>query len=159
MKILLEAFKVVKEKEKKLKLVIVGNQNNFRTKDEEVIRLLSDKKLNENIIFTGYINNNELKKLIAEAKILVQPSLYEGFGIPPLEALTLGTNVIVSNIEVFNEIYGEYNVKFFDINNINSLSSTILKNLNNNKNNYVNLEKFSYFEVSKSIIEELEYEK
>lgn len=68
LKILLEAFKLVKKEDKKLKLVIVGNQNNFRTKDKEVIELLEDRNLNKDIIFTGYVDNKELKKLIAEAR-------------------------------------------------------------------------------------------
>lgn len=125
LKTLLEAFKLVKEKDKKLKLVIVGNQNNFRTKDKEVIKLLENPNLNNDIIFTGYVNNKELKKLIAEARILVQPSLYEGFGIPPLEALALGTNVIVSDIEVFREIYNSLPVIFFKIFDVKMLEKKI----------------------------------
>ena len=61
LKTLLEAFKLVKKVDKTLKLVIVGNQNNFRTKDKKVIKLLEDKTLHRDIIFTGYIDNNELR--------------------------------------------------------------------------------------------------
>lgn len=53
--------------------------------------------------------------MIAEAKVLVQPSLYEGFGIPPLEALALGTPVIISDIDVFKELYPETLVNFFQL--------------------------------------------
>lgn len=116
LKILLKAFELLKRDGSNLKLMIVGNQKNFRTKDKEVINLLENQKLNKDIIFTGYVENNELKKLIAEAKILIQPSLYEGFGIPPLEALALGTNAIVSDIEVFKEIYSDLPVTFFRVN-------------------------------------------
>ena len=158
LKILLEAFKLVKKEDKKLKLVIVGNQNNFRTKDKEVIELLEDRNLNKDIIFTGYVDNKELKKLIAEARILVQPSLYEGFGIPPLEALALGTNVIVSDIEVFREVYTQMNIIFFKLNDKNDLSKKILSyNLiveNRLKNEEI-LEKYSYFNVSQIIQGEL----
>lgn len=158
LKILLEAFKLVKKEDKKLKLVIVGNQNNFRTKDKEVIELLEDRNLNKDIIFTGYVDNKELKKLIAEARILVQPSLYEGVGIPPLEALALGTNVIVSDIEVFREVYTQMNIIFFKLNDKNDLSKKILSyNLiveNRLKNEEI-LEKYSYFNVSQIIQGEL----
>ena len=51
------------------------------------------------------------------AECLVQPSLYEGFGIPPLEALYLGCSVIVSDIPVFKEIYNDLPVCFFDSRN------------------------------------------
>lgn len=158
LKILLEAFKLVKKEDKKLKLVIVGNQNNFRTKDKEVIKLLEDKKLNKDIVFTGYVGNKELKKLIAEARILVQPSLYEGFGIPPLEALALGTNVIVSDIETFREIYIKRQVIFFKLNDKNNLSKKILNNYLVEQNKLKNkkiIEKYSYFNVSQIIQREL----
>lgn len=159
LKILLEAFKLVKEQDKNLKLVIVGNQNNFRTKDKEVIELLEDKKLNKDIVFTGYVDNKELKKLIAEARMLVQPSLYEGFGIPPLEALVLGTNVIVSDIEVFREVYNESEVEYFEVNNIKKLVYNIFKNLKIQKEKFKISSHFSYIEVSKIIIKELNNER
>ena len=116
LKTLLKAFELLKKDGSNLKLMIVGNQKNFRTKDKEVINLLENQNLNKDIIFTGYVKDEELKKLIAEAKILIQPSLYEGFGIPPLEALALGTNAIVSDIEVFKEIYNDLPVTFFRVN-------------------------------------------
>jgi len=44
---------------------------------------------------------------------LVQPSLYEGFGLPPLEAMVLGTPALISDILVFKEIYNDFPVTFF----------------------------------------------
>lgn len=89
---------------------------------------------------------------------MVQPSLYEGFGIPPLEALALGTNVIVSDIEVFREVYTQMNIIFFKLNDKNDLSKKILSyNLiveNRLKNEEI-LEKYSYFNVSQIIQGEL----
>ena len=154
LKILLEAFKLIKETDKTLKLVIVGNQNNFRTKDKEVIELLENRNLHGDIIFTGYVDNKELKKLIAEAKILVQPSLYEGFGIPPLEALVLGTNILISDIEVFKELYSDIGDIFFKINSKDELSNKIL-NICSYKLTEEQMKKillrYSYFNVSKII--------
>lgn len=154
LKILLEAFKLIKETDKALKLVIVGNQNNFRTKDKEVIELLENRNLHGDIIFTGYVDNKELKKLIAEAKILVQPSLYEGFGIPPLEALVLGTNILISDIEVFKELYSDIGDIFFKINSKDELSNKIL-NICSYKLAEEQMKKillrYSYFNVSKII--------
>lgn len=126
LKTLLQAFEELKKEGYSSKLVIVGNQKNFKTVDKEVIKILEDKNLNKDIIFTGYVNNKELKKLIAEAKILIQPSLYEGFGIPPLEALALGTNVILSDIEVFKEIYSKLPVTFFKAEDQKDLKIKIL---------------------------------
>ena len=60
-----------------------------------------------NARFIGYISDEELMALYHHASVFVYPSLYEGFGIPPLEAMMCGCQVVVSNIEVFREIYGD----------------------------------------------------
>lgn len=59
-----------------------------------------------NIILTGRIDDGEVKALMTGCKAFLFPSLYEGFGIPPLEALCAGANVVVSDIPVFHEIFG-----------------------------------------------------
>ncbi|MBR3307224.1 MAG: glycosyltransferase family 4 protein [Lachnospiraceae bacterium] len=69
-------------------------------------RRLADKQP-ENLIYTGYISDGEVKALYQKAKALIQPSLYEGFGIPPLEALSVGGKAIVSNASCLPEIYGD----------------------------------------------------
>lgn len=61
-----------------------------------------------NIIFLEEVKDEEYKALMENAKAFVMPTKLEGFGIPPLEALSLGTKVIVSNIPVFLEIYKDY---------------------------------------------------
>lgn len=58
-----------------------------------------------NVIFTGYITNEEIKSLMMHCKALIQPSIYEGFGLPPLEALSVGTSIIVSDQSCLPEIY------------------------------------------------------
>jgi len=103
----------------KPKLVIVGNFENFKTKDKKLIRIF--QKQTENIIFTGKIDNFTLFSLIKNSVALIQPSVYEGFGLPPLEALFLGTKVILSDIDVFKEIYSNLPVIFFQKSNVNDL--------------------------------------
>ena len=79
--------------------VVSGNMNNSvfnNVKEEEEIK---------NVIYTGYLNDEQLVTLYKECKAFIFPSLYEGFGIPPLEALTVGCKkIILSNIPVFKEI-------------------------------------------------------
>ena len=60
----------------------------------------------ENVIYLGYQSSEKIKALLYEAKALVFPSLYEGFGLPPLEALACGIPAIVSDIPVMHEIFG-----------------------------------------------------
>lgn len=61
----------------------------------------------DNVIFTGYLSDGEMKALMAHCRALIQPSFYEGFGIPPLEALSLGKDIIIAKASCFPEIYGE----------------------------------------------------
>jgi len=60
----------------------------------------------KNIIFTGYLNDSHIKYLMEKCKALIMPSYYEGFGIPPLEALCCGAQIIISNTASLPEIYG-----------------------------------------------------
>lgn len=59
----------------------------------------------ENVIFTGYLTDEEIKSLMANCTAFIQPSIIEGFGIPPMEAMSAGANCIVSNTSSLPEIY------------------------------------------------------
>lgn len=59
-----------------------------------------------NIKYLGYISDGHAKALMENCKALLYPSFYEGFGIPPMEALSIGTQVILSDIPVHRETYG-----------------------------------------------------
>lgn len=80
----------------------------------------------EGVVFTGRVGDDALLAEIAGAKFLIQPSLYEGFGVPPLEALWLGTKPIISDIPVFREVYGDLDVVFFKGEDAQSLRDAIL---------------------------------
>ena len=110
--------------EEKPKLIVVGSRENFRTEDRELGRQLSFAEKN-GIIFTGFIPDKKLKELLSSAKVLVQPSLYEGFGIPPLQALYSGTKVVISDIPVFKEIYADLPVCFFKAGSIEDLAQKL----------------------------------
>ncbi len=65
-----------------------------------------DCKAPDNVVFTGYVSDGEMKSLVMNCKALVHPSLDEGFGIPPLEALALGRPAVVARASCLPEIYG-----------------------------------------------------
>ena len=123
--VLVDAFKIAKEKGFDLTLKIVGNSENFRTADENIFKTISEAPKNS-ILFTGRISDEELKNLYKKTKRLVQPSFYEGFGMPPLEAMSLGTKAIISDIPVFKEIYRNFPVTFFKTGNCNDLAEKLL---------------------------------
>lgn len=66
----------------------------------------SDKFLFDNVKYAGYVSDAELRSLYEHAACFVFPSYYEGFGLPPLEAMSLGCPVIVSNIASLPEVCG-----------------------------------------------------
>ncbi|SEA48398.1 Glycosyltransferase involved in cell wall bisynthesis [Oribacterium sp. KHPX15] len=98
-----------------LKLVIVGKK---AWKDDEAA-YISEEDM-KSIILTGYVKRENLVGLLNEAEGLIYPSLFEGFGIPPLEALRCGTRVAVSDIEVMHEVLGDSAI-YFDPKDIGSI--------------------------------------
>ena len=87
------------------KLVLAGQKGYGFDEIKETIRLL-DPKINSNIILPGYVAEKDLPHLYAGAELFVFPSLYEGFGLPILEAMACGTAVICSNTSSLPESAG-----------------------------------------------------
>lgn len=118
LKTLIDAFHMLPKGAYQLK--IIGEREGFLVGMDE-------KDLDsEDVIFTGRLNDDQLLHEIASAAFLVQPSLYEGFGLPPLEALYLGTQPIISDIPVFKEIYGDLPVIFFKCEDAEDLRGRVL---------------------------------
>jgi glycosyltransferase involved in cell wall biosynthesis len=86
-------------------LVIVGKKDGFILGDPEVFAQAS--KLGNRVRFTGAISDSELIAWVANAEALVFPSLYEGFGIPPLEAMAVSCPTIVSDLPPVRETCGD----------------------------------------------------
>lgn len=96
---LVEAFNKIEDKS--VKLYIIGMQfKAFNTPD--MAKLIQD-----NVILTGYLDDESLQKMYRGALFSVYPSLYEGFGIPPLESMSYGCPVIASDIPALREISGD----------------------------------------------------
>jgi glycosyltransferase involved in cell wall biosynthesis len=87
---------------KNIKLVLVGSRNKIFSNQH-----LDRFSAKQNIIFTDYVPNEHLKYLYKNARLLVFPSLYEGFGLPPLEAMACGCPVVVSNVASLPEVCGD----------------------------------------------------
>lgn len=85
-------------------LVLVGPNDRFEGHIQSRIQQL---KLNNRILSTGFVPDNDLPILYSLAKFLVMPSFYEGFGLPVLEAMACGTPVIVSSTSSLPEVVGE----------------------------------------------------
>jgi glycosyltransferase involved in cell wall biosynthesis len=127
---LLEAFSATRKEGLRHKLVVVGSKDNFRSQDSGALEQLSAMEA-EALEFTGFISDERLRELLAEAALLVQPSLYEGFGLPPLEAMVSGTEALISDIPVFKEIYDGFPVNFFKAGDSRDLKNKLMELLYN----------------------------
>jgi glycosyltransferase involved in cell wall biosynthesis len=136
---LMKAFfnlKLKNDKFKDLKLVI-GGKLKAHNYDSRIDELIVENKNNplkkdflKDLIFTGYLESNDLVKLYREAEVFVFPSLYEGFGLPLVEAMASGTPVVCSNIDCFKEIGGQA-VEFYEKANPSDLTNKLTEIINN----------------------------
>jgi glycosyltransferase involved in cell wall biosynthesis len=74
---------------------------------DEVFKLVEDLKLQDQVRFTGYVEDADLPALYSAAEAFVYPSFYEGFGLPPLEAMACGAPVITSDVSSLPEVVGK----------------------------------------------------
>jgi glycosyltransferase involved in cell wall biosynthesis len=101
---LVKAYFLAVKQGMKEKLVIVGKKGWYY---EDLFELVKKLHLEDKIIFTGYADDKDTPVLYSGAKALVFPSLYEGFGFTPLEAMACGVPVIVSNTSSIPEVVGK----------------------------------------------------
>ena len=97
------AFAQVLAKSQDLHLVLVGKQDYFYAR----LRAQVEKQKIANVIFPGFVADQDLSAVYAQALLYVFPSLYEGFGLPPLEAMEEGVPVICSVATCLPEVLGQ----------------------------------------------------
>lgn len=92
-----------------LALVLAGTQEEeFRTVQRDVVR----RSLGGSVLFPGFIREADLAAVYSSARLFVFPSLFEGFGLPPLEAMACGTPCVVSNSSALPEVTGRAAMMF-----------------------------------------------
>ncbi len=105
---LIKAFELLKKSYKlqatNYKLVIAGSKG-WLYKD--IFKVANSSSVKNDIIFTGFIDDQDKSILYSNAELFVYPSFYEGFGFPPLEAMMYGTPVITSNFSSLPEAVGD----------------------------------------------------
>ncbi|PIY69173.1 hypothetical protein COY90_02075 [Candidatus Roizmanbacteria bacterium CG_4_10_14_0_8_um_filter_39_9] len=101
---LIKSFAFFNKKHPEYSLVIVGKKGWLF---DEIFKEARDQYVNNKIIFTGYVTDDELAVLYKNSHCFVLPSFYEGFGLPLLEAMSFGTPVISSFASSLPEIGGE----------------------------------------------------
>ena len=101
---IIKAYKKIREKGRKEKLIIVGNKSG---EYQNIYKTVGELGLKKNIFFTGYVDEKFLPFYYNSASLFIYPSFYEGFGLPVLEAMAAGTPVITSNISSLPEVAGD----------------------------------------------------
>ncbi len=107
---LISAFAKIHNEQNNLRLVLVGKEDYFYNQIKEFAKsnnLWQKDNHNTPVVFTGYVPDVDLETLYQEATAYVFPSFYEGFGLPPLEAMANGCPVISSNCASMPEVLGE----------------------------------------------------
>ncbi|HAB99921.1 MAG TPA: glycosyltransferase family 1 protein [Parachlamydiales bacterium] len=100
--VLLNAFNRLHLKDHRL--IIAGKKGGLRSFDREIEKQIEQSPLKKQIELLGEVSDSQLQTLYASASALIFPSLYEGFGLPPLEAMASGCPVIASNAASIPEV-------------------------------------------------------
>ena len=93
---LLRSLAKLKKKLPNIKLLKIGYSQSYGAR-KQLLSIIREMGLQNDVIFLGYVSEEELPKWYNASDLLVYPCLYAGFGLPPLEAMACGTPVITSN--------------------------------------------------------------
>jgi len=156
---LIKAFEIFSQSHPEYKLVIVGKKgwdNDF----ENFIQSLSEP-VKTRLLITGHIERTEVFVLLENADLFVYPSLYEGFGLPLLESMVLGTPAIASGNSSMPEVLGPQGIYLqnpLDFHELNALMEKVLFTKSFDKQKYIEYQKeqskkFDWDKVSAQIID------
>ncbi len=129
---LIEAFELVHQKSNDAaELIIVGNVRKDVPEFESTLQTVRERNPHIKITISGFLADSDIRKLYDQVDVFVYPSLYEGFGLPVLEAMACGCPIITSNLSSLPEVVGEAGL-LVDPYNVDELADAMLKVLKNN---------------------------
>lgn len=121
---LIEAFSTLEQS--RLKLVICGKKGWLY---DQILEQSQRLGISDRVIFTGFAPNEDIPALIKSSRAFILPSLYEGFGLPPVEAQAVGTPVVVSRVSSLPEVVGDSGIYIEDPHSVESIKLAIEKAL------------------------------
>ncbi|OGE19718.1 hypothetical protein A3D83_02460 [Candidatus Daviesbacteria bacterium RIFCSPHIGHO2_02_FULL_41_10] len=160
----IEAFSLVAEGGK-LELVIVGKTSGEGKQGwmyEDILKAPKELGIEDRVKFLGFVSTDDLSALLQGARAYIQPSLWEGFGIPVLEAMASGTPVIVSNTSSLPEVVGKAGLLIdpYSLDQIEQAIRTIVfdKKLQQkySKEGIIQAKKFSWDKMAKEVLKVFE---
>ena len=129
---LFAAFAKLKPEFPELKLLKIGAAGRSKEYRRDTIKQIADSGISQDIIFVDRASETDLAHYYSSAALLAYPSLYEGFGLPPLEAMACGCPVVTSNISGLPEVVGNAGI-IIDPYDIDSLAQAMKQVLTDNK--------------------------
>lgn len=120
---LIEAYAQAKKVNNLPKLVIAGGKG---WQFEEIFKCTEKLNLKDDIVFPGYVDDEDVPEIMRYAQAFCFPSLYEGFGMPPLEAMSCGVPVIVSDCSSLPEVVGNCGIQV-DPYSVEQISEALIK--------------------------------
>jgi glycosyltransferase involved in cell wall biosynthesis len=128
---LIQAFEQVQERSQTpSELIIAGYTRTVVPELEVLMQRVASRPRDSKIKFAGYVSDSEILSLYEQADFFVYPSLYEGFGLPVLEAMACGCPVVASNVSSLPEVVGDAAllVDPFDVEKLTQAMLTLLEN-------------------------------
>ncbi|MDP2860213.1 MAG: glycosyltransferase family 1 protein, partial [bacterium] len=152
---LVEAVKLINQKGFSLQLAIVCGRGAFY---ERLGNLIEKKEMAAKVKMLGFVGDEDLLMLYHEAAVYTFPSLMEGFGIPPLDAMACGLPVVSSNASCLPEIYGEA-AYYFNPESVGEMTEAITRVLTDEslrkqliKNGYERIKLYSWRKMAKETL-------
>ncbi len=143
-----------------IQLTVVGEPANYLGINKymaDIKNKISDASMDNSIKFVGSKNHSEVLNLLSKSKAMVFPTLFEGFGLPLLEAMATKTPVITSSVNSLPEIGGD-TVEYFDVNNTETLIQKIINlydhgyDSNKIESAFIRSKRFCWKQATKAIL-------
>ena len=125
---LVRAFdQILRQTSRRPQLVVVGAEGWLM---DELFAFIKQSAIGDRLRLTGYLDDEDLRGLYSSCRVFVYPSIYEGFGLPPLEAMACGAPVIAGNIATFQETLGGA-AQLVEPHDVEALATSIIEILDN----------------------------
>ncbi|MEO0077059.1 MAG: glycosyltransferase family 1 protein [candidate division WOR-3 bacterium] len=159
---LILAYIELKKSHSNLPKLVIGGPRSYGWNNSKIFNLVTKYKLSDEIIFTDFIDHTDLPEIYSISTIFVLPSLYEGFGLPVIEAMACGTPVITSNISSLPEVAGDAAV-LVNPYSVSEIANAIKEVLSNEKERQLmvergleNVKRFNWEKAAQKVIEVFE---
>lgn len=151
---LIKAYELYRDQfpQQKEQLILSGKKG---WKIREILGLKFSSKYKDDIILLGYVDRDDMPIIYSSAAVFVYPSLYEGFGLPVLEAMACGTPIVTSNTSSLPEVGGRFAI-YADPKNVDELAKAIAearKNTDIQGAQITYAQSFTWQETAKNILE------